>query len=357
MLRRNDKAVGGMSTVVVAILMVTLVAVVIVNALFDPAYSRAMSPMLPPFYPSGAMTATVYYYRMAADACASASVTVLAAQVFGFGTVTTNYAVASRTCTSVWKCANDDCTLNVDPIQFSFAVNSYAAYAASISWSIEFPAYSSGTALGGTTSDSSDRFLLAGQITPATNYALRGGLTSVIVSHIAVTVLIQPSGTQVVGSLAQLALLGTVFSANQTEFSTVPNEVGVIINIVPNAQTYAVSAPALSLTLVVGSCAAYVALLVGVVKVVMNLAERCFPKNRTSGFRQAWTALTLCVAPCRKRCGRSCDCDCGFAGGCGGCTRFWRSTPRTKTVAVVNDMPAQVSPISTTEMLERRESV
>jgi hypothetical protein len=345
--RRHDKAIGGISTVVVFVLMVTLVAVVAVNSVYDPVYTRAMSPVLPQFFPTGAITVSTYYYGMAADACTVATVSVVATSAFGTGVSVSTYDTVSRTCTSVWTCVAKHCTLGVDSVQFVFESNTAVAYAAAVSWSIEFPAYSSSAEVAGNVND---RFYLAGEIVPAPNAVLRGGLAQLTVSHIP-TVLQNPRGAPLIGSFAQLATLENVVDANQTEFATTETVVGVVIIIVPSIQIYSVSAPPADWVRIVATCAAYLSALLGSVRVCMNVAERLFPKNHPNGFRRAWSSFVLCFTPCLQRPKRRWKCCSVTDFSCSCCSTQWCWSPPRKTVDL--DIATQASPTSSTEMLAR----
>jgi hypothetical protein len=350
---RRDKAIGGFATLATLLVMATLVVSVYVSAVYLPSYEGAMSPLVPPFFPTGVVTLTVRYYGLTATACAAtktAAVTVGDGASFGGGggggssdgsasLSAPTYDSSSRMCTSEWQSASV-CTLGVAAVAFTAGSTDAAAYATAIAWQLDFPAYASTaptTATGAAAT--TRRFRLSGAIVPArTDLVLQSSsvtreLPQVTVSHIPVLVT-KPDGSQLVGSLAQVSasVVASDASVNQTEYSVTTTatttaasssfpRIGLVVTVQPSTQVYAVKGAAVNHLQVVGTCASYVTGISLAMGLLMLFFERCFPKHGPSGFRAACTDATARLVDVAACCGRCCRTSCRACGRGGGGTR------------------------------------
>jgi hypothetical protein len=332
---RRDKAIGGFATVATLVAMTTLVVAVYVNAVYLPVYDGAMSPIVPPFFPTGLVTLTVRYYGVSPTACAATmtvAVTVADGAAFGSGgggggssMIAPAYDPSQRLCTTEWQCVGV-CTLGVATVAFTAGSTDAAAYATAIAWQLDFPAFAGVAPTTDADAATTRRFRLSGAIAPPSadlvlqNSAVAAQLPAVTVSHIPVVVT-KPDGAQLVGSLAQVAASDVSADAfvNQTQYSAAASSspivtttattrlrVGLTVTIQPSTLVYAVKGTPVNRLYVVGTCASYVTGVSLAMALLMVFFESCFPKHGPNGFRVFWRDTLVCLGATAMACGICC---------------------------------------------------
>lgn len=155
---RKRRAIGGLFTVVAICAMVTLSAVLIVQAQLVKNYVEAISPNRAPFNPFGLFNVSVRL--VGAPGCVNPVISgPNTAQIQGSSS-SGSYADGQGSITMWWACSA--CAATATSLPISFTINNIDCYAAIIDFSASFPGYTATpTAVDGTP------FVVAGSIIPA----------------------------------------------------------------------------------------------------------------------------------------------------------------------------------------------